>query len=162
MKKLFSKKNNELRKANKSGNSKEAVEKAEQGFKALAFLSWLDKHLQLRDTKSSFLKLPVETNRTSFQRSAPSDHSTDGYNSSENEEGDGDKKCSEVDENQENSPVLSSFSTETTWAKREKVKDKWWWNFGNHERNSRKIQLSLKSSNRPRRSRYESRRYEIL
>ena len=84
--KIFSKKN-ELKKANKSWNLREAVKKAEQGFKALAFLSKLDKHLHLRDTKSNFPKLPLEeSNRDSFQQSAPSNHSTDGYSSSENEE----------------------------------------------------------------------------
>ena len=34
LKKLFNKKKNELKKANKLGNSREAVEKAGQGFKA--------------------------------------------------------------------------------------------------------------------------------
>ena len=111
MKKLFSKKKNELKKANKSGNSREAVEKAEQGFKALTFLSWLDKHLQLRETKSNFPKLPViETNGASFEQSAPSNHSTDGYNSSENDEEDGSEKYCEVEENQGDSPGSSSFS----------------------------------------------------
>ena len=111
--KKFSKKKNELKKVNKSGNSREAVEKAEQGFKALAFLSWLDKHLQLRDRKSNFPKLPVEEpNRENFPQSTPSNHATDGYNSSENEEEDGSEKCSEVEENQEDSLDSSSFSRE--------------------------------------------------
>ena len=92
MKKLFSKRKNELKKAYRPENLREAVEKAEQGFKGLAFLSWLDKHLQLTDTKSSFPKLSVdEPNRASFQQDAHSNHLTDGYNSSENEEED----CSE-------------------------------------------------------------------
>ena len=90
---------------------REAVKKAEQGFKALAFLSRLDKHLQLRDTKSNFPKLPLEeSNRDSFQQSAPSNHSTDGYSSSENEEENGGEKCCEIEENQEDSPHSSSFS----------------------------------------------------
>ena len=111
MKKLFSKKKNELKKANKLGNSREAVKKAEQGLKALSFFSWLDKHLQLRDTKSNFPKLSVEeTNGASFQPSAPSNHSTDGYNSSENKEKHGSEKCCEVEENQADSPGSSSFS----------------------------------------------------
>ena len=85
--KIFSKKKSELKKANKSWNLRQAVKKVEQGFKAVAFLSKLDKHLQLRDTKSNFPKLPLEeSNRDSFQQSAPSNHSTDGYSSSENEE----------------------------------------------------------------------------
>ena len=111
MKNLFSKKKNELKKANKSGNSREAVEKAEQGFKALKFFSWFDKHLQLRDTKSNFPKLPVvETNGASFEQSPTSNYSTDGYTSSENEEEDGSKKCCEVEENQGDSPGSSSLS----------------------------------------------------
>ena len=111
MKNLFSKKKNELKKANKSGNSREAVEKAEQGFKALKFFSWFDNHLQLRDTKSNFPKLPVvETNGASFEQSPPSNYSTDGYTSSENEEEDGSKKCCEVEENQGDSPGSSSLS----------------------------------------------------
>ena len=68
LKKLFSKKKNELKKANKSGNSRETVGKAEQGFKALTILSWLDNHLQLRDTKSNFPKLNRVFSRSVFSR----------------------------------------------------------------------------------------------
>ena len=91
-------------KANKSGNFR-AVKKAEHGFKALAFLPWLDKHLQIIDTQCNLPKLPVEEpNRISFQQSAPSNYSTDDYNSSENYEEDDSEKYSEVKENEEDSP----------------------------------------------------------
>ena len=79
------------------GSSRETVEKAEQGFKALAFFSWLDKHLQLRDRKSNFSKLPVEeSSRASFQQGASSNHSTEASNSLEKKEEDGSEKWSEV------------------------------------------------------------------
>ena len=88
----------------------------------MTFLSWLDKHLQLRETKSNFPKLPViETNGASFEQSAPSNHSIDGYNSSENDEEDGSEKYCEVEENQGNSPGSSSFS-----RKRELIPHKPW------------------------------------
>lgn len=93
MKKLYSKKKNELKKVNRSGNSREAVEKAEQEFKALAFLSWIEKHLQLRDTKNNLpkpqAKLPEEDGSfTEESRTiASSNHSLDGYTSSDNENG---------------------------------------------------------------------------
>ena len=48
-------------------------------------------------------------NRVSFQKSASSNHSTNGCNSSENEEEDGSKKCIEAEENQHESTGSSSF-----------------------------------------------------
>ena len=83
----------------------------------LAFLPWLIKYLQLRVTKSNFPKLPVEEpNWVSFHQSAPSNHSNDGYNWSENEEEYGSEKCGEVEKNKEDSPGWSNFS---------KKKEKW-------------------------------------
>ena len=49
MNKLFGKKKNELKRASKSGNLREADQNAENGYKTLDFLSWLGKHLQLRE-----------------------------------------------------------------------------------------------------------------
>ena len=108
MKKFFSKKN-ELKKGNKSGNSREADKITAQDFGALVFLTLLDKHLKLGNAKSNFPELILdEPNKVSFQQSAPSNNSTDGCNTSK--EKDDSEKCSEAEQNQEDFTGSSSFS----------------------------------------------------
>ena len=60
-----------------------------------------------------------KSNRVSFQKSTSSNHSTNGCNSSENEEKDGRKKCTEAEENQHDSTGSSSF-----WRKSDLIRQK--------------------------------------
>ena len=63
LKKRYSKKKNDFKKAQRSGTSREAVQKAETELKSLIFMAWLDSFIQLRDTKSNFQEVAKETSQ---------------------------------------------------------------------------------------------------
>ena len=53
LKKSYSKKKNDFKKAQRSGTSRDAGEKVENEMKRFRFLAWLDSFLQARKTKSN-------------------------------------------------------------------------------------------------------------
>ena len=53
MKKRYLKKKNEHKKSQRSGTSRDAIEKAERDFQPYIFLKWLDDFTRLRETKSN-------------------------------------------------------------------------------------------------------------